>query len=160
MFVEENNARVRSLGYSLQVDGYVGSDMLLLANHYLADEGPDEYIIDDWCAQLYPEPRLHIVRNDGKVLTMTFDSDQEVIAWTDWDTQGLFEACASLKKAVNGVEDGVFFIVKRIINGKTVRQVERLYTRKFPNLSDAFFVDAGATYDGGNTATVTGATFS
>jgi hypothetical protein len=158
MFIEENNARIRSLGYSLNVDGYTGSDMTLLADHLLADDGPTKHTVVDWALSHYPEPRFHVVRSDGQALTMTFNQEQEVIAWTTWDTQGAYEATTSLKKAISSVEDGVYFIVKRIINGNTVRHIERQHTRKFPNLQGAYFVDDGVTYDG-NPQDIEGVTF-
>ena len=148
MFVEENQARIRSLGYSLNVDGYTGSDMTLLANHLFADEAPTRHTIVDWAVSHYPEPRFYVVRSDGQVCTLTFNQEQEVVAWTRWDTQGAYESVTSLKKAISGVEDGVYFIVKRWINGNFVRHIERQHTRKFPNLAGGYFVDDGVTYDG------------
>jgi hypothetical protein len=149
MFVEENNARIRSLGYVLQKDGYAGSDMNLLAPHLLADRAPSLHTVKDWCSTKFPEGRLFIVRTDGQMLTMTFNAEQEVIAWTTFDTAGQFEACTSLRKSVSSVEDGVYVIVKRKLGTKTVRHIERFHTRKFATSSGAHFLDDGAVHDDG-----------
>jgi len=61
-----------------------------------------------------------------------------------------------------GNEDVLYTVVKRTVNGSSVRYVERLHTRAFTDQADAFFVDCGATFDGTNTSattvTVTGGT--
>ena len=147
LYVEDGGGRVRSLGFSFQSDGYNSSDMNLLANHLLVEDGPDEFIISDWTSQQFPEPRLYIVRSDGQCLTMTFNQEQEVIAWTTWDTKGEYESATSLRRSLSNVEDGVYFIVKRFINGNTVRFIERMHTRKFADVRDTFFLDAGAQFD-------------
>ena len=148
LFVEEGNARVRSLGYSLELDGYTGSDLTLLADHLLTEDGPNRFIIDDWSYASVPESRLYIVRSDGRLLTMTFNQSQEVIAWTVWDTDGNYEATTALRRSVSSVEDGVYFVVQRTTaGGATTRYIERLSTRKFSDVRDAFFLDGGFTLD-------------
>jgi hypothetical protein len=61
-----------------------------------------------------------------------------------------------------GDEDAVYVVVRRDVDGSSVRYVERLQTRLFDALEDAFFVDSGLTFDGTNTGattmTVTGGT--
>ena len=152
-YVEDGGGRVRSLGFSLEADGYQSSDMNLLANHLLVEDGPASFIVTDWAHQQFPEPRLYIVRSDGIVLTMTFNKEQQVIAWTTWDTDGTYESVTSLRRSLSNVEDGVYFIVKRLINGKTVRLIERLHTRKFADIRDANFLDAAHRLDAPITVT-------
>ncbi len=147
LYVEDGGGRVRSLGFSFQSDGYQSTDMNLLANHLLVEEGPSDFIITDWTHQQFPEPRLYIVRSDGQLLTMTFNQEQQVIAWTTWDTKGEYESCTSLRRSLSNVEDGVYFIVKRRVNGQTVRLIERMHTRKFADVRDTFFLDAGKQLD-------------
>ena len=154
LFVEEGASRIRSLGYSLELDGYTGSDLTLLASHLLAEEGPDEFIVKDWAYASVPESRVYIVRTDGKVLTMTFNQTQEVIAWTIWDTNGKYEAITSLRRSLSAVEDGIYFIVQRKVNGNVVRFIERMATRKFAEPEDAHFLDGGFIID--NPIVITG----
>ena len=147
LFVEEGGSRIRSLGFSLELDGYTGSDLTLLASHLLAEEGPDKFIVKDWTYASVPESRVYVVRSDGKMLTMTFNQTQEVIAWTIWDTNGKYEACTSLRRSLSTVEDGVYFIVQRKVNGNIVRYIERMSTRKFAQPEDAYFLDGGFIID-------------
>ncbi|KKL14812.1 hypothetical protein LCGC14_2511920, partial [marine sediment metagenome] len=156
LFVEDGSARVIGLNFSLEPNKYVGTDMNQLADHLLAEEGPASFVVSDWAYASVPESRLYVVRSDGQLLTMTLDKAQLVVAWTHWDTDGSFESVTSLKRSLSGVEDGIYLTVQRTIDGNTVRYVERLSTRKFSDVRDAFFVDCGLTLD--SSVTITGAT--
>lgn len=151
LFVQENQTVVRSLGYSLQIDGYTGSNLSLLGSHLLRN-----HTLTEWGFARYPEPLVHAVRDDGQVLALTFDQEQEVVAWTHWDTDGWFESVATLRPSETTPNDYAYFVVKRTINGNTVRYIERTVDREFEDIRDAFFVDCGLSYD--SPVTITGAT--
>lgn len=144
LFVEDGGANVRAMGFSLSDDGYNSPPLTLLADHLLAEKSPDEYVITDWAHQQFPEPRIYMVRSDGSMLTLTFNQEQEVIAWTIWDTDGQYESVTSLRRSLSGVEDGLYFVVKRVIDGQTQRTVERMHSRKYTDVRDTFFLDLGA----------------
>jgi len=55
-----------------------------------------------------------------------------------------------------GSEDVLYVVVRRTINGASVRYVERMASRQFANQADAFFVDCGLTYTGAATSTISG----
>ena len=153
LFAEDGNAKVRALAFdALNTAGYTTTDLNFLTDHLLADKSPDEYVLKDWCFQYFPEPRLIAVRTDGMIITATYDKVTQTIGWTTWDTEGNYEATASLRRNISAVEDGVYFIVKRRVlddNGDTIviRIIEKLHTRKFADERDAFFLDAGISYD-------------
>lgn len=151
LYVEENDSRVRSLGYSLQIDGYTGPDLSLLSEHLL-----ESFRIVDWCSIASPESRVFMVRDDGDVLTLSFEKDQEVIAWTRWDTSGFYESCASELGGGKFSEDSVYFVVQRLINGQTVRYIEVVRQTPFSDVRDVFCVDSGLTFD--NPIAITGIT--
>ena len=154
LFVEESGREVRSIGYSFQVDGYVSSRLNLLAEHFLR-----RHRITDWAGEHAPDPRIYMVANDGHVLTMAFDPEQDVNAWTHWTTLGRFEAVSSLRHGTDPEqgEDALYFVVRRILpGGRVVRFVERLASRNFDDIRDAFFVDSGLTLD--NPVAITGIT--
>lgn len=142
LYVQENEAAVRSLGYSLQIDSYTGNDMSLLASHLF-----QTYTISDWAYARSPDQIIHIVRSDGKALAFTFNQEQEIIAWTTWDTLGKFERVASIRPSSDTLDDAAYFVVKRTVNGQTVRYIERTHTRRFTDVRDCFFVDSGLSYD-------------
>ncbi len=148
LFVEDGGGRVRSLGFQLEVDGFDTNDLTVVANHLLAEKSADEFTVLDWTFGQFPEPRVYIVRSDGKALTMTFDTEQQVIAWTTWDTRGKFFSATSLRRSVESIEDGIYFGVQRKTSlGGDANFLERLHTRKFADVRDGFFVDGGFKHD-------------
>jgi len=144
IFVEENEASVRVLGFSFQEDGYVGSDLSLLAPHLLETVGKT---VADWSWAHSVEGRVHMVRSDGEMLTLTYDREQDVTAWTHWDTKGKFKTTGSLRHGASEIEDQVYFVVQRKINGNSVKYIEKLHSRIFQDVRDAFFVDCGLSLD-------------
>jgi hypothetical protein len=57
-----------------------------------------------------------------------------------------------------GTVDAVYFVVERVVNGNTVKYIERMAERIFPNgAADAWFVDSGIQYSGPPTTTFHGA---
>lgn len=151
LYVQENNIAIRSLGYTLAEDGYNGTDLTLLASHLF-----DDATIVSWGYTRSPDPVTHVVRSDGKAAAMTFDQDQEVLGWGSWDTKGKFEWCVGMRPSSTEVHDAAYFVVKRTINGNTVRFIERIASRRWTDVQDAFFVDSGLTLD--SPIAITGAT--
>jgi len=142
LFVEESQTRVRSIGFSLQIEGYTGTDLNILASHLF-----ERYKIVDWALAKYPDTIVHAIREDGELASLTFQQEQEVIAWSRWRTDGKFLAAASLPRSGDEPHERLYVVVRRIINGNTVQYVERLDTSFAPAVEDYFFVDCGLTYD-------------
>jgi len=150
LFIPDNKAAVRSLGFSFEIDGYRGNDLSVLAPHLLS-----EFTAVRWTMVRSPDPIVHMIRSDGQVLVMTFNQEQEVVAWAHWDTLGTFESVASVRPSASELDDYAYFVVKRSINGQTVRFIERSASRRFTDVRDCFFVDAGLTLDTPVTITAT-----
>jgi hypothetical protein len=142
LFVQTNNSLVRNLGFDGNTEQWEGSNVGLLADHMLRDN-----TITDWALSRFPDPVIYMVRDDGVLLTLTFDIENKVVAWTTWDTDGKFESVATLRTELDALEETGYFVVKRTINGKTVRLVEYLHTRRFSDVRDAFFLDSGLSLD-------------
>lgn len=141
-FVEESKAQVRSLGYTFSTDSYTGTNLGLLANHLL-----DNNTVEDWSYEHSPETRVYMCRDDGQALTLTFDNEQEVIAWTHWITDGSFERSAELRHGEDNLRDSIYFVVKRKIGSNTVRYIEKLNLNTSDNIEDMFYVDSGLSRD-------------
>lgn len=142
LYVTENQCTVRSIGFTWQLNGYTGEDVSLLSGHLF-----ETYSITDSAFARYPDPIAHYVRQDGNAACMTFNQDQQMIAWTHWDTQGKFERVCAIRRETGRLDESVYFVVRRIINGRVVRYVERLHSRRFTDVRDCFFVDAGVSYN-------------
>ena len=144
---------IRELSYSWQAGSYISGDVSLMAPHLF-----DYNTVVDMCYSRGPIPILWAVSSNGSLLGMTYVPEQQISAWHHHDTaaSGVFESCCVITE---NNEDMLYLVVRRTINGSTTRYIERLHTRRFDTLADAFFVDCGATYNGAATKTVTGLTW-
>lgn len=139
---------VREMTYSWQAGGYVTGDLSLRAPHLF-----DRRQILDMAYGKAPYPIVWFISSNGWLLGNTYVPEQEIGAWHRHDTDGDFESCAVVAE---GDEDMLYVVVKRHINGRDVRYIERLESRSFATPADAFFVDSGLSYDGVPTTTVRG----
>jgi hypothetical protein len=154
VYCAARGGHVRELGYSWQSNGFITGDLSIRAAHLF-----DNFTIVDMCYAKSPQPLLWFVSSTGKLLGLTYVPEQQIGAWHQHDTDGIFESCTVVAE---GNEDSLYVIVRRTVNGNSVRYVERMATRQISLLKDCFFVDAGSTYNGTNltamTVTVTGGT--
>lgn len=142
LFVPPTKASVRSFGYSIQIDGYTGADLTLLADHLL-----EANQIVSWAYSRSPDPIVYSVRTDGMALALTYEKDQEVVAWTRWKTKGRFERVCTLRAAPDERDEVAYFVVRRRVRGRWVRYIERTRPRRLTDIRDSFFVDSGLSYD-------------
>lgn len=141
LFIQRGGKVVRDFGYSLEIDGYNGNDLSILANHLFST-----YAIKEWAFQQKPDSIVWCVREDGALLGFTYQREHQVWGWHTHDTDGYFESVASIP--TDSGDDEVYFVIRRTINGATKRYVERFRTRlPSTDIMDAFFVDCGLTYD-------------
>lgn len=147
IYCAARGGHVREMAYAWQASGYVTGDLSLRAPHLF-----DGYEIRDMAYAKAPIPTVWTVSDSGKLLGLTYIPEQQVGAWHQHDTAGLFESCAVVAE---GQEDVLYTVVKRTINGQTKRYVEFLHTRRFDDQEDAFFVDSGLTYSGAVAQTLT-----
>ncbi len=148
IYVQESGSRLRELKYQWESNGYQVKDISIMAPDLF-----DDYTIVDLAYAKTPNKMVWCVRSDGGLLGLTYLPEHDVLGWHEHDTDGLFESVACVKE---GSEHVLYAVIKRTINGRDVRYIERLHSRKFSTAADAFFVDSGLTYDGAATATITG----
>jgi hypothetical protein len=141
LYVQEGGRAVRAVDYSLERSGLTGEDVSLLSEHLLRP-----FPAVDWAWSANPDRLVWIVREDGTLLSCSYLRDQRVFGWAQHSTgaSGKFECVASIPEDDG---DGVYFVVRRHLNGSWRRCVERLVVRRFAILQDSFFVDCGLTYD-------------
>jgi hypothetical protein len=149
LFLQNKGSIVRDLSYAFESDSYTGNDLSILSNHLFENK-----TIIQWAFSQEPYGLIWAVRDDGMLLSMTYQREHEIWAWHTHDTiNGTFEDVISIPE---GQEDVIYYIVKRTIDGQTKRYIEKLHTRDFDIPEDAFFVDSGLTYDGAAATTITG----
>ncbi|MBA3755527.1 MAG: hypothetical protein H0X02_04575 [Nitrosomonas sp.] len=147
LYAQARGSIIRDLAFNYESDGYTGNDLSAYANHLF-----DDYTLSDWAYQQIPQSILWVVRSDGTLLGLTYVREQQVLAWHRHDTSGTFENVCVVPE---GNEDVLYAIVKREVNGRSVRYVERLTTRQVTaaNINEAIFMDSALSFDGRNTTT-------
>lgn len=148
LYCAARGGHVRELGYQQEAAGFITNDVCLRAAHLF-----DGKEIVDMAYAKAPQPVAWFISSDGRLLGLTYVPEQQIGAWHWHDTDGVFESCAVVAE---GNEDMLYVVVRRVVDGNSVRYVERLESRQFASQADAYFVDCGATYEGAAAATITG----
>jgi hypothetical protein len=148
LFVDGSDKVVRDLLYSLEINGYDGSELTILAQHLF-----ETYSIKEWCYARHPDSIIWCIRTDGTLIGLTYQKEHQVFGWHRHDTDGTFESVASIQ--VDGGTTEVYVIVKRTVGGVVQRYIEKFHDRVFTDVEDCFFVDCGLSYDGSVAQTLT-----
>lgn len=151
VYAAARGGHMREMAYSRDANGYMSGDLSLRSIHLF-----DQLDLVDMTYAKAPIPIVWTVNTAGKLMGITYVPEQQVGAWHQHDTDGLFESCAVVAE---GREDVLYVIVQRTIGGVAKRYVERQASRNFGALANAFFVDSGATYNGAATTTISGLTW-
>ncbi len=145
IFPQRDGKKIHDYAFKLEVDGYDGNDLNVLANHVFRDSP-----LASWCYQQSPYGVIWGARADGSLRGMTYLREHQVYAWHRHDTQGLFKAVGS----ITGTEqDDVYFIVQRTVGGNPVYYVEKLVPRV---ANGGAFLDCHSTYTGSPATTISG----
>ena len=75
LFLQRAKRKIRELAYNFDVDGYIAPDMTILAEH--VTEGGLTQI----AYQQEPNQIVYAVRNDGELVALTYQREQQVTAW-------------------------------------------------------------------------------
>lgn len=142
LFAPPTRAAVRDYSYSFEIDGYNSRPISLPSQHLF-----DNNQIVSWAYSASPEGRVYMAMADGTAVSLTYESEEQVIAWTPFDTMGDFEQVAVLRSGAITGADEVYWVVKREVNGNTVRYIEMMKQAVLDDVRDCFFVDSGLTYD-------------
>jgi hypothetical protein len=98
--------------------------------------------------QRVPDSIIWIVRSDGVLLSFTYEPDEEIAGWARHITQndtgietpvGFFESIAVIH---GSVEDELWVSIRRVIDGNTVRYIEKFGTRFFDQVDEALMLDS------------------
>jgi hypothetical protein len=148
LYNQSQGSIVRDLGFNFQVDGYRGDDLTVFATHLF-----DNYTIADWSYQSIPHSVVWAVRSDGTLLSLTYVREQQILAWAHHDTAaGFYENVCCIPE---GNQVSVYVVANRLINGQTVRFIERFFNQTFSDIRDFVGMDCSTTIDGRNTTTDT-----
>ena len=149
LFLQRAKRKIRELAYNFDVDGYIAPDLTILAEH-ITKGG-----ITQMAYQEEPLSIVYAVREDGELVALTYQRDQQVVAWHRHIFGGAFgtgnAVCESIAVIPTDLDEyEVYVIVKRTINGATKRYVEVLNTFDFTETDNTSFnyLDSQLNYDG------------
>ena len=147
LYVLNQGATVRDLAYDYSSDSYMGDDLTLLSRHLFRGHS-----IRSWCYAQEPDSLVYAVRDDGVLLTLTYNKEQDVYAWAKHETQGSFVAVQSIRGTTRTL---VYFIVERF--GKLY--IETLSDRLVDDTVRMNFIDCSAVYSGEEVNEISGLDF-
>ncbi len=177
LFVQRAGRKLRELAYVFEADGFRSPDMTLLAEH-ITESG-----VVALAYQQEPDSVVWAVRKDGVLLGMTYEREQEVVAWhrhivggtrNQEGTEPAKVESIAVIPSPDGGRDEVWAVIQRWVGGQVRRSVEYMEApfsvrdtgapqndeeRRQAILTqqrDAFFVDSGLTYRGSPASVISG----
>lgn len=139
LFVQNLQSTVRAIKYDFLLNLFrADNELTLFANHLVFD-----HQIVEWAWAQQPFRMMWCVRDDGILLSLTYLPTQNLQGWARHDTQGQVLSICSI---VEGAENVIYMIVRRKVKGQYVNYVERMASRIFTDVTQAWFVDAGLRY--------------
>jgi hypothetical protein len=125
LFLQRAKRKIRELAYNFDVDGYVAPDMTILAEH-ISESG-----VNEMSYQQEPNQIIWGVREDGQLIGLTYQREQQVVAWHRHIFGGAFSTGTAVCETIatiptNDKEYQTWVIVKRTIDGVTRRYVRIL----------------------------------
>ena len=157
LFLQRARRKLRELAYNFDVDGYVAPDLTILAEHI--SEGGFKQL----SYQQEPNQVIWCVRNDGQLIGLTYQREQQVVAWHRHIFGGAFGSGNAVCESVATIptddsEYQTWVIVKRTINGVTKRYVEFIHKYDFDETDDTSFnfLDSQLEYSGSAVTTISG----
>lgn len=150
LFLQRGDRKVREFKYVGEVDaaGYQSPDLTVLAEH-ITEGG-----LSQFAYQQEPENIVWSIRSDGTLLGLTYRREEEVVAWHKHVIGGEFDGGQAVVDSIatlptDSGEDELYMVVKRTIDGSTMRYVEVMKNFDFgSDTKSSFFVDSGLSYSG------------
>ena len=138
LFLQRAKRKIRELAYNFDVDGYIAPDLTILAEHIT------EGNVVEMAYQEEPLAIIWCVRGDGQLIALTYQREQEVVAWHRHIIGGVFGTGNAVVESVAVIptddsEYELYMIVKRTINSATTRYVEYLHTFNFDQTDNTSF---------------------
>ena len=151
IYAAARGGHIREIAYNYNAGGYVSGDLSLRATGLF-----DGYDILDLSFSKEPYPVVWAVSSSGSLLGLTYVPEQQVGAWFEYTTAGAFESVAVVQE---GLDDVIYTITSRTINGESKRFVECSTRREDTTPRRGNFLDCSGEYFGDETTSVSGITW-
>ncbi|HYD35958.1 MAG TPA: hypothetical protein VD999_07910 [Vitreimonas sp.] len=155
LFVQKSKRKLREYSYDFGTDSFQAIDLTILSEHLTKGN------IREMAYQQEPNSVIWICTEDGKLISLTYNREQEIISWARQTIAdgGLVRSVATIPSPTESYDE-VWLVVERTVNGNTVQYIEKFTEEFSPNDADdkntAFYVDSGLIYDGPPVDTITG----
>jgi hypothetical protein len=160
IFVSRSTRIVTFLLYSFMSNTWENIDLTRLNRSITLGASESLSGIAQTTFQMEPYPIFWAVRNDGQLLGLVFNTQDQVFGWFRINMVpegGYIESVAVITGS--GQEDQVVVVVRRTVNGITQRYVEYFMPQEiFGQLSNAFLVHSGQQLQGVGPFEITGIT--
>jgi hypothetical protein len=156
LFVDRSGEKVQESFYSYEKDAVDSDDLTVISEHILRTHGGAVAS----AFQEKPHSILWVACADGTLSGMTFNKKQEVVGWHHHTIQGGAVEDISVIPSADASEDELWMVVRRTINGVTVRYIEVLEADFYPTSASSRlgmkFLDAHRYISGFTGDTITG----
>lgn len=166
LFVQRGGRRIIEYGYNFDDDAFIGLDKTRLARHITFGG------IAELAYAQQPHSLILCPRTDGQLLSMTYNRREQIEGWSRHIFGGSFGSGDAVCESVVTVpgqdgagqtqdstdRDEIWVIVKRTVDGSTVRYVEFMEGEYESGdaQEDAYYADSLLTYDGSSTTALSG----
>jgi hypothetical protein len=127
LYVQERGNSVKSFEFDFNIDGYKTNILSILSSHLT-----DGFELTDWAYQKLPDSILWTVRDDGKMLGLTYIQEQSMLSWHRHDMDdGEVVSVTSIPESINGLKHiSLYAAVKRFIDREEGSKTEQIFIER------------------------------
>lgn len=148
LYARTKGSGIRAIAFDSSLLSFRTLDASVLSSHLF--EGRS---IVAWTYAEDPWGVVWAARDDGALLSFSYDKDLGLAAWARHDTAGAVESVCAVPETS---EDAVYLVVNRTIGGEPRRYIERMTNRKEQDAARAVCLDSAATYSGPPASIISG----
>lgn len=153
IYCAARGGHIRELSYDYQAGGYITGDVSIRSPHLFKEDN----VTVDMALTKSPDPIIWCVREDGVICALSYVPEQKIGAWFTYKTEGYFESATVVSEGLN---DYLYTVVNRDINGTRKRFIERQQVRNDRERGSGCFLDCAGKYQGyEETSRITGLTW-
>jgi hypothetical protein len=153
LFIQRSREEIREMVFGTPSGGIRAEELSVLAKH------ATETGVTEMAFTVTPHPILWCIRNDGNLVGMTYarESDYILVGWHRHTLGGYRTALGgspavesiTVIPSADGTYDELWLIVRRWINGRSVRSVEYLHAYRKDSIGQhqSFHIDMGLSGD-------------
>ncbi len=146
LFVDSVSRKVREFVFSDAEQKFLAPDLTALAEN-ITTSG-----IVNFAYQKNPDSLLWCVLDNGNLLSLSYEREQNVVAWALHPMDGLVQSVAVIPAAK---EDEVWISIVRSVDGETKVYIEQFQSRVLDiRKENSYFVDSGIIYTSILTSTI------